>query len=54
MSEAKTPPAAIKAGKTAADLNVKPVFLESEIEVDPIYTAEDIADSGAKNEMPGE
>ena len=40
--------------KDAKALNVKPVFLESGIEVDPVYTAKDIENSGIKHEMPGE
>ncbi len=41
-------------GKTAKELNVKPVFLESGLEVNPVYTASDIETSTIKNEMPGE
>ncbi|MBK7129594.1 MAG: acyl-CoA mutase large subunit family protein [Crocinitomicaceae bacterium] len=41
-------------GKTAKDLNVKPVHIESGFEVNPVYTADDIAESSIKNEMPGE
>ncbi len=41
-------------GKTAKELNVKPVFLESGIEVNPVYTEADINESVIKNEMPGE
>jgi len=46
----------IKSGKgtTAKELNVKPVYLESGLEVNPVYTAADIESSGIKNEMPGE
>jgi methylmalonyl-CoA mutase, N-terminal domain len=44
----------VKIKKTAEDLTVKKVFLESGIEVDPIYTAEDVEHSGIKHEMPGE
>ncbi|RLD22564.1 MAG: methylmalonyl-CoA mutase [Bacteroidetes bacterium] len=54
MSEIKTAPSVSKSGKKAADLDVKPVYLESGIEVDPIYTADDIKDSDIQNEMPGE
>lgn len=42
------------AKKTAKDLNVKPVFLESGMEVDPVYTAEDIENSSTHHELPGE
>jgi len=35
-------------------LNVKPVYLESGIEVDPVYTSVDNQDSEHSNEMPGE
>ena len=41
-------------GKTAKELNVKPVFLESGLEVNPVYTATDIEHSNIKTEMPGE
>src|ERR1039457_2848327 len=41
-------------GTTAKDLNVKPVYLESGLEVNPVYTAADIENSRIKNEMPGE
>jgi methylmalonyl-CoA mutase N-terminal domain/subunit len=47
MSETKTK-------KTAAELDVEPVCLESGMEVDPVYTSEDIKNSGIQNEMPGE
>lgn len=47
--ETKTP-----TGKTAKDMNVKPVYIESGFEVDPVYTADDIAGSSIKHEMPGE
>ncbi len=40
--------------KTAKELNVKPVFLESGFEVNPVYTADDIAGSDIENEIPGE
>lgn len=40
--------------KTAKDLNVKPVYLESGLEVNPVYTASDIEHSNIQNEMPGE
>ena len=36
------------------DMDVKPVFLESGIEVDPVYTGADIRDSDIQNELPGE
>ncbi len=41
-------------GKTAKELNIKPVYLESGMEVNPVYTANDLSDSAIKNEMPGE
>ncbi len=41
-------------GKTAKELNVKPVFLESGLEVNPVYTADEIKESNIKYEMPGE
>ncbi|TAK30451.1 MAG: methylmalonyl-CoA mutase [Saprospiraceae bacterium] len=44
----------VKTRKTAGELNVKRAFLESGIEVNPIYTAEDVEYTGIKNEMPGE
>ncbi|RKY94433.1 MAG: methylmalonyl-CoA mutase [Ignavibacteriae bacterium] len=44
----------VKTKLTAEDLGVKKVHLESGIEVDPIYTADDVADSSIKHEMPGE
>lgn len=40
--------------KTAKELNVKSVFIESGFEVNPIYTAEDIEKSSINNEMPGQ
>ncbi|MFQ5334501.1 MAG: methylmalonyl-CoA mutase [Flavobacteriales bacterium] len=43
-----------KTPKTAEELGVKPVHLESGIEVNPIYTADEIQHSGIQNEMPGE
>ncbi len=43
-----------KTKSTAEDLGVKKVYLESGIEVDPIYTSEDVEYSGIKHEMPGE
>jgi methylmalonyl-CoA mutase N-terminal domain/subunit len=43
-----------KAKKTAEELGVKNVFLESGIEVNPVYTAEDVENSNSKHEMPGE
>ena len=43
-----------KSKLTAEDLGVKKVYLESGIEVNPIYTAEDIEKSNSKHEMPGE
>jgi methylmalonyl-CoA mutase N-terminal domain/subunit len=43
-----------KKGTTAKELNVKPVYLESGLEVNPVYTAADIENSGIRNEMPGE
>jgi methylmalonyl-CoA mutase N-terminal domain/subunit len=36
------------------NIDVKPVFLESGIEVDPVYTRANIDDSKTQNEMPGE
>ncbi len=39
---------------TAEDLGVKKVYLESGIEVNPIYTADDVENSNSKHEMPGE
>jgi methylmalonyl-CoA mutase, N-terminal domain len=44
----------INTKKTTEDLGVKKVYLESGIEVDPIYTADDTKDSSVKHEMPGE
>jgi methylmalonyl-CoA mutase, N-terminal domain len=44
----------VKSRKTAAELNVKKVFLESGIEANPVYTAEDVEHTGLKYEMPGE
>ncbi len=44
----------VKTKKTAEDLMVKRVFLESGIEVDPIYTSEDVEYLGIDREMPGE
>ncbi len=44
----------VKTKKTTEDLSVKKVFLESGIEVDPIYTEEDVKHSGIKYELPGE
>ncbi len=41
-------------GKTAKELNVKPVFLESGLEVNPVYTAEDLNATSSTHEMPGE
>src|ERR1035437_8669866 len=41
-------------GKTAKELNVKPVYLESGLEVNPVYTENEIKESGIKYEMPGE
>lgn len=43
----------LKTKKTAEDLGVKKVYLESGLEVDPVYTASDTANSSSKNEMPG-
>lgn len=43
-----------KKGKTAKELNVKPVYLESGIEVNPVYTSEDLQNSAHTLEMPGE
>jgi methylmalonyl-CoA mutase, N-terminal domain len=54
MSEIKTLTSVGKSGKKASDLDVKPVYLESGIEVDPIYTADNIKDSGIQSEMPGQ
>ncbi|OFY87887.1 MAG: methylmalonyl-CoA mutase [Bacteroidetes bacterium RIFCSPLOWO2_12_FULL_35_15] len=42
-----------KTKKTAEDLGVKRVYLESGLEVDPVYTASDTENSNSKNEMPG-
>ncbi|MDO8366663.1 MAG: methylmalonyl-CoA mutase family protein [Saprospiraceae bacterium] len=39
--------------KTTEDLRIKKVFLESGIEVDPVYTADDVEPLGIRNEMPG-
>jgi methylmalonyl-CoA mutase, N-terminal domain len=39
---------------TAEELGVNPVYLESGIEVDPIYTAQDVGSSESRHEMPGE
>ena len=44
----------VRTKKTTEDLEVKKVYLESGIEVDPIYTKDDIEDSSIKHEMPGE
>lgn len=44
----------VKTRKTAGELGVKKVYLESGIEVDPIYTAADVEHSEIKYEMPGE
>jgi len=44
----------INTKKTTEELGVKKVYLESGIEVDPIYTAEDTKDSSVKHELPGE
>jgi len=44
----------VKTKKTAEGLGVKKAFLESGIEVNPIYTVEDVAHSEIKHEMPGE
>lgn len=41
-------------GKTAQELNVKPVYLESGFEVNPVYTANETKHSSTQNEMPGE
>ena len=43
----------ISKGKTAKELNVKPVYLESGLEVNPVYTADDTKNSGIEKEMPG-
>ena len=43
-----------KSKLTAEDLGVKKVYLESGIEVNPIYTAEDVENSNSKHEMPGQ
>ncbi len=40
--------------KTAKELNVKPVYLESGLEVNPVYTAEDVHPTDEEQEMPGE
>ena len=39
---------------TAEDLGVEKVYLESGIEVDPIYTSQSVDDSSANDEIPGE
>lgn len=44
----------VKTKRTAEDLGVNKVYLESGIEVDPIYTEEDVEHSGINHEMPGE
>ena len=43
-----------KSKLTAEDLGVKKVYLESGIEVNPIYTAEDVENLNSKHEIPGE
>ncbi len=43
----------VKENKTAKQLDVKEVHLESGIEVNPVYTAEDSENSGIENELPG-
>lgn len=47
MSEVKTKP-------TPEELGVNKVYLESGIEVDPIYTHDDVEGSSIEHEMPGE
>ncbi len=47
MSEVKVKP-------TAEELGVNKVHLESGIEVDPIYTQDDVENSAIQHEMPGE
>ena len=42
----------VKSKISAEDLGVNKVHLESGIEVGPIYTADDVADSSIKHEMP--
>ncbi len=44
----------IKSKPTTEELGVKKVFLEAGIEVDPIYTKNDVEGSGIEHEMPGE
>lgn len=44
----------IKRKCTAEELGVDKVYLESGIEVDPIYTSQNIKNSNIKDEMPGE
>jgi len=44
----------IKIKKTAEDFDLKKVYLESGIEVNPIYTKEDTEDTELKHELPGE
>jgi methylmalonyl-CoA mutase, N-terminal domain len=44
----------VKTKRTAKEMGVKDVYLESGIQVDPIYTAEDTVESSIDYEMPGE
>ncbi|MCP3931281.1 MAG: methylmalonyl-CoA mutase [Bacteroidetes bacterium] len=44
----------VRTKKTVEDLAVKKVYLESGIEVDPVYIPEDVEHSETKFEMPGE
>lgn len=44
----------LKSKKTAEDYGVKPVYLESGIEVNPVYTPEDIGQSNDNCELPGQ
>jgi len=43
-----------KVATQKVNIDIKPVFLESGIEVDPVYTGENIDDSKNLNELPGE
>lgn len=44
----------VKSKQTTKDLGVSKVYLESGIEVDPIYTRDDVEHLGIEYEMPGE
>ena len=44
----------VKSKKSAEELGVKKVYLESGIEVDPIYTSEDTLNSEIQHELPGQ